>query len=212
MEQLGRFATTVKLLGQEAIESKVATKSGAALRATGTALYLWGEVLLVVGGPPARRWWRWQRALSLQEVRQEAGVLAACLALFALRRWLQRKQFGARAKRAVRSWRRAVGARYKALQVYVAHQSRLAALCLPHACYLGACYLALRAFPSLGAFLCEDNMVGGTYTLNSQARYTLHPALLIYFIRRFSLLFYLLAHCCWRVDRLRRWPSWCAWS
>lgn len=174
MQQLGRFTTTLKLLGQEAIESKLATKSGAALRATGSAFYLWGEVLLIVGGPPARRWWRWQRALSPQELYAEAGVLAAGLALYALRRWLQRKQFGARAKRAVRGWRRAVGARYDAVQVYVAHKSRLAALCLPHACYLGACYLALRAFPSLGAFLCEDNMVGDSCQkkTNAQARYT----------------------------------------
>ena len=160
MEQLTQYTSTVKLIGQEAMASKLAIKAGAAIQATGAALYLWGEVLLIVGGPPARRWWRWQLALSPQEIYVEAGVLIACFALYMLRRWLKRKRFGARLKRTVRNWRRASTARYRALQDYVAHQSRLAAFCLPHACYLGVCYLVLRTFPSLGTFLCEGNTVG----------------------------------------------------
>lgn len=44
--------------------SKFVVKLGVACRATGVAAYAWGEVVLLVGGPPLRSLWRAQASLS----------------------------------------------------------------------------------------------------------------------------------------------------
>ena len=102
-------------LATQAAHSKLWAKSLAATKATGSALVLWGEVALIVGGPPVRGWWRWQRGLGKQGLLLELGLVLSLVAAWQLRAWLRRKQFGRRLRRAFRGAQRSAKRRYSSL-------------------------------------------------------------------------------------------------
>mmetsp|Transcript_50510 Transcript_50510/g.101602 ORF Transcript_50510/g.101602 Transcript_50510/m.101602 type:complete len:521 (-) Transcript_50510:305-1867(-) len=141
---------------QNVLETKLVVTTGAAARATGTALILWGEVALIAGGPVLRRWWRWQRGLSPRGLLIELGVFLAIAVLYALRAWLKRKQFVARLRRWVEGLRRRANAKWDAFVRSVEKKSRTLALAMPHLAYLALAFLVLRLFPSAATLLTAD--------------------------------------------------------
>ena len=158
-EAFKNFPNAAAALTSEVLGSRLVLKSGEAFRATGKALYLWGEVALILGGPPARKWWRWQQSLDARGLYIEAGVVVLILFIYAVRSWLKRKQFGRRIRRSVRDYRRAARNRYNRLSEYVEHKSRVAALALPHVIYLMVALGSIRLFPSLGSAITHEHSV-----------------------------------------------------
>ena len=138
------------------LQEPLVLKSGAALKATGSALVLWGEVALLLGGPALSGWWRWQWGLSSRGLLIEAGVAIFLGVLYALRAWLHRKQFGNRLRRWGSGLRFKAEAKWSATVRSVEQKSRTLALALPHLIFVAVACTVLKVFPSTAHLLSQD--------------------------------------------------------
>uniref|UniRef100_A0A7S2R5J1 Uncharacterized protein n=1 Tax=Rhizochromulina marina TaxID=1034831 RepID=A0A7S2R5J1_9STRA len=145
---------------EELCASKFVVKLTAACQATGSAAYAWGEVVMVLGGPPARSYWRWQTSLSKRGLLTEAGVFGGLVVLVLIHRFLRRTQPFQRARQAIANQCSRVhhaikrvhdGAadRYRRGIGWVTHKSRLLAACVPHVFFILFARFVLYVVPSL---------------------------------------------------------------
>eukprot|EP00550_Attheya_septentrionalis_P008486 CAMPEP_0198286258 /NCGR_PEP_ID=MMETSP1449-20131203/5385_1 /TAXON_ID=420275 /ORGANISM="Attheya septentrionalis, Strain CCMP2084" /LENGTH=755 /DNA_ID=CAMNT_0043983947 /DNA_START=122 /DNA_END=2389 /DNA_ORIENTATION=- len=108
-----------------------------------------GAIQLSTG---AKWFWALQKTLSRAAIAMELGVVAVCIGLLVLRRWIRRKKYVERVTRYYRRRKNAAFKKYNNAIYQIARTSLFLAMLLPHLLYIAVVGGVKLVLPQLGTY------------------------------------------------------------